>query len=210
MLLDGVNELGAAALAFANTACPDGGCHVDSRDLGDVLGSLSESGAIAPETGRRLVQAYAHTPEGERAVDTILAFRDVVVSVLDVLRSGGTVPGEMLDAINKELARCGCTRKLVPDGEGYRTETLYELNAPEDVLMPIAHSLAEIITGAPAKRLKQCRESRCSCYFIDTSKNATRSWCSMQRCGNRQKVANYYRRERGRDKRTPAGEHKHT
>jgi predicted RNA-binding Zn ribbon-like protein len=200
MPLAGVSEIGSAALAFANTACPDGACHVDSRDLSDVLGAVSESGAIGSETAQRLIREYADKPEGKRAVETILAFRDVVVGVLDALRAGGPVPHELLDGINKELARCGCARKLVRNGTGYRTETIYQVNAPQDVLMPIAHSLAEILTSAPADRLKQCREERCSCYFIDTSKNATRSWCSMQRCGNRQKVANYYRRERGRDK----------
>ena len=200
MVLDGVNEIGSAALAFANTACPDAGCHVDSRDLGEVLGALSQAGAIDPETAHRFVLKYADTPEGERAAETILAFRGVIVRVLDALRAGEDVPSEMLVALNKELARCGCTRKLVRDGHGYRTETLYRLDSPEDALMPIAHSLAEIVTSAPAKRLKQCRQERCSCYFIDTSKNGTRSWCSMQRCGNRQKVANYYRRERGRNK----------
>lgn len=198
MLLAGVNELGSAALAFANTACPDAGCHVDSRDLGHVLGALAQAGVIDPETADRFIRKYAGTPEGERAVETILAFRSVIVRVLDALRAGEEVPSEMLDALNKELGRCGCTRKLVRGAEGYRLEALYQLNAPEDALMPIAQSLSEIVTSAPVKRLKQCREERCSCYFIDTSKNGTRSWCSMQRCGNRQKVANYYRRERGR------------
>lgn len=196
----GVNEIGSTALAFANTACPDGGRHVDSQDLSDVLGAVSESGAIDAKTAHRLILEYAKKPEGEHAVETILAFRDVVVRALDALRAGNPIPDATLEAVNNELARCGCARKLVRHGGVYSSETLYEVNGPADVLMPIAHSLAEIITSAPAERLKQCREERCSCYFIDTSKNATRSWCSMQRCGNRQKVANYYRRERGRDK----------
>jgi predicted RNA-binding Zn ribbon-like protein len=194
MLLGGVNAGGATALAFANTACPDGACRADSDDLAAVLGSLSSAGAIDQETERRLVRAYADTPDGERAVDAILRFRSVVVDVLETLRSGNALTNELLDAVNKELSRCGCVRRLSREGAGYRVEMLFEINTPEDALMPVAHSLAEIVTNAPLKRLKQCREPRCTCYFIDTSKNATRTWCSMQRCGNRQKVANYYRR----------------
>jgi predicted RNA-binding Zn ribbon-like protein len=202
MLFDGVNEVGTTALAFANTACPDGG--TDSRELADVLASLTASGAIDAETERRLVSAFAETPDAERAVEAILRFRTVVVDVLEALRSGGTPSNDSLQAVNKELSRCGCVRELVRDGDIYRTEMLFEINAPEDVLMPIAHSLADILTSAPRERLKQCREPRCSCYFIDTSKSATRAWCSMQRCGNRQKVANYYRRERGRVRQSSA------
>lgn len=198
MLLDGVNELGAVALAFANTACPEAGCHAGSHEFGDVLAALTQSGAIDVETERRLVASYAGTQKAERAVEAILRFRALVVETLEALRSGAVLPSDALEALNKELMRCGCVRKLVSDGDTYRTEILFEVNTPEDVLMPIAHSLADIITNAPLERLKQCREQSCSCYFIDTSKNATRAWCSMQRCGNRRKVANYYRRERER------------
>lgn len=198
MLLDGVNEPGAVALAFANTACPDAACHAESRDFADVLASLEKADAIDAETRQCLVSTYAGTPDGERAVAAILQFRSVVVETLEAIRAGNPLGNELLDAINREVSRCGCVSKLVRDGEAYRRLTLFEVNAPEDVLMPIAHSLADIIASAPAQRLKQCRESRCSCYFIDTSKNGTRAWCSMQRCGNRQKVANYYRRERAR------------
>jgi predicted RNA-binding Zn ribbon-like protein len=198
MLLDGVNELGAIALAFANTACPEAGCHPVSHEFRDVLACLTQSGAIDVETERRLVSSYTGTPEAERAMEAILRFRTLVVDTLEALRSGAALTSDALEALNKELMRCGCVRKLVRDGESYRTEILFEVNTPEDVLMPIAHSLADIISSAPLERLKQCREQRCSCYFIDTSKNATRAWCSMQRCGNRRKVANYYRRERAR------------
>lgn len=197
MTLDGVNAAGATAIAFANTDCPSE-CRLDSRDLTGVLSSLESSGAIDGETEHRLARTYAGTPEGERAVEVILRFRDVVAGVLETLRSGNALPNELLEAVNKELSRCGCLRKLTREPDGYRVETLFEINAPEDALMPVAQSLAEIITSAPRERVKQCRDPRCTCYFIDTSKSATRTWCSMQRCGNRQKVANYYRRERQR------------
>jgi predicted RNA-binding Zn ribbon-like protein len=198
MSLTGVSAAADTAIAFANTACPDAACHTDSNDLAGLLRALSACGALDAETERRLVRAYAGTPQGERAAKAILSFRTVAVDVLETLRSGKPLPNALLEAVNKELLRCGCLRKLSREGNTYRAETLFEINVPEDTLMPVAHSLAEIITSAPPERLKQCREPRCICYFIDTSKNATRTWCSMQRCGNRQKVANYYRRERAR------------
>lgn len=48
------------------------------------------------------------------------------------------------------------------------------------------------------KRLKICRDDTCAVVFYDYSKNQSRSWCSMDVCGNRNKVRNFRRREKTR------------
>lgn len=40
-------------------------------------------------------------------------------------------------------------------------------------------------------RLKVCTESTCQWAFFDSSKNRSRSWCSMKVCGNRTKTRAY-------------------
>lgn len=45
-------------------------------------------------------------------------------------------------------------------------------------------------------RLKVCQESTCRAAFVDTSKNRSRAWCSMQVCGNRRKTRTYRARHR--------------
>ncbi|GAA3035488.1 CGNR zinc finger domain-containing protein [Streptosporangium longisporum] len=40
-------------------------------------------------------------------------------------------------------------------------------------------------------RLKVCTESTCQWAFVDSSKNRSRSWCSMKVCGNRTKTRAY-------------------
>ncbi|MCE7985865.1 MAG: hypothetical protein DYG89_32200 [Caldilinea sp. CFX5] len=43
--------------------------------------------------------------------------------------------------------------------------------------------------------MKQCEDERgCGFLFIDTSKNRSRRWCSMESCGNRAKVQRHRRR----------------
>ena len=44
------------------------------------------------------------------------------------------------------------------------------------------------------ERLKACRADDCRHAFLDTAKNKSRAWCSMQSCGNRAKVAAYRER----------------
>ena len=49
-------------------------------------------------------------------------------------------------------------------------------------------------------RLKLCREDTCQVVFFDHSKNRSKTWCSMEVCGNRNKTRSY----RGRQRRTAA------
>ena len=49
--------------------------------------------------------------------------------------------------------------------------------------------------GGAWRRLKLCAASDCQVAFYDTSKNQSRTWCSMAVCGNRQKTRSYRRRQ---------------
>jgi predicted RNA-binding Zn ribbon-like protein len=39
-----------------------------------------------------------------------------------------------------------------------------------------------------ADRVRSCGSNNCGLVYLDTSRSASRTWCSMQRCGNRHKV----------------------
>ena len=57
--------------------------------------------------------------------------------------------------------------------------------------------LAEVSAGMADgtwDRMKACRADDCKYAFLDTAKNRSRAWCSMQSCGNRAKVAAYRER----------------
>ncbi len=57
--------------------------------------------------------------------------------------------------------------------------------------------LAEVSAGMADgtwDRMKACRADDCRFAFLDTAKNRSRAWCSMQSCGNRAKVAAYRER----------------
>jgi predicted RNA-binding Zn ribbon-like protein len=48
------------------------------------------------------------------------------------------------------------------------------------------------------ERMKACRADDCRWAFLDTSKNRSRCWCSMESCGNRAKVQAYRQRHHHR------------
>jgi predicted RNA-binding Zn ribbon-like protein len=61
----------------------------------------------------------------------------------------------------------------------------------------IGRILAEVsaaMADGTWERLKACRADDCRWAYLDTAKNRSRAWCSMQSCGNRAKVAAYRER----------------
>lgn len=48
------------------------------------------------------------------------------------------------------------------------------------------------------ERLKICAEDSCQWAFLDSSKNRSKHWCSMQECGNRSKTRAYRARRASR------------
>lgn len=45
-------------------------------------------------------------------------------------------------------------------------------------------------------RLKACTDERCRWAFYDATRNRSRTWCSMDVCGNREKTKRYRQRKR--------------
>lgn len=61
-------------------------------------------------------------------------------------------------------------------------------------LAGIAGAVMSTRAGGMWPRLKVCTESTCQWAFVDSSKNRSRSWCSMRVCGNRTKTRAYQAR----------------
>lgn len=54
---------------------------------------------------------------------------------------------------------------------------------------PIAASAVELLTHGPLDRIKQCPpDEGCAWLFLDTTKNRSRRWCSMDDCGSHLKA----------------------
>ena len=76
----------------------------------------------------------------------------------------------------------------------FKTEAYSDVREPDDLLGPVAHSIAALLADLDRTKIRTC--SNCVLHFYETSKKGTRRWCSMQICGNRAKVATYAARHR--------------
>ena len=63
-------------------------------------------------------------------------------------------------------------------------------------LSTIARDAVDLFSPANAGRIRVCSGDDCGMVYLDTSRAASRRWCSMQRCGNRAKVRAHRARKR--------------
>ncbi|WP_163510618.1 CGNR zinc finger domain-containing protein [Fodinicola acaciae] len=115
-----------------------------------------------------------------QAIELREAINDCVTAAID----GERLPA--VDLINQWAARRRpVIVRLHPDGSA-------ETEPPAD---PVAAALAEIaadavdlLSGEERGGLRICGSADCGLRFVDRSQAGRRQWCSMARCGNREKA----------------------
>jgi predicted RNA-binding Zn ribbon-like protein len=71
----------------------------------------------------------------------------------------------------------------------------YETGTPEALLAPLAEAAAEFLATADFHLVRACEGPDCVLWFYDRTKSHRRRWCSMEACGNRNKVARFRSRQ---------------
>jgi predicted RNA-binding Zn ribbon-like protein len=123
-----------------------------------------------------------------------LRLRGVVEEMAGQIVARREVSRSALQAINRLIRTRSGTTRLVKTRAGFCTRFEPELNEPQHLLVPIALSAADLLCDGDFSRVKQCSNQDCGAFFYDTSKNRRRRWCAGSSCGNRIRVAAFYRR----------------
>ena len=99
--------------------------------------------------------------------------------------------------LNRLLARGGAYQQLIwKPGTQPRRVAHRRVKAPEDLLLPIAEAMAELLETGNFRLVRKCENPSCTLWFYDRAKSHGRRWCSMAICGNRMKVAAFRARQR--------------
>ena len=69
-------------------------------------------------------------------------------------------------------------------------------SALDAMLWPIARAAADLLASSDVALVRACSSPTCQWFFLDTSKNHHRRWCSMKQCGNRAKVRKFYAKKK--------------
>jgi len=107
-------------------------------------------------------------------------------------------PGEAdLEILKETQARAISAARLMPKENGFRWNWSFEPPDFEQVLWPVAQAAVDLLLSKNITQVGQCADERgCGALFIDTSRNHSRQWCSMDACGNRAKAQRHYNRYR--------------
>jgi predicted RNA-binding Zn ribbon-like protein len=187
---------GRLALDFANTIPA-------ARDLswGEFVSFLQATRLVGDERATRL----RHLPQNEpQAVDTallhILQVRESVRAIFAAVVQRKAFPAVWVEPINEILRVTEGHDELVHGGDSWSLQFVAREGGLEWLVAAIARSAAELLVEGPDAPIRRCANPTCRLFFYDDSRTHRRRWCSMARCGNRHKVASFFRRHGGRQK----------
>jgi predicted RNA-binding Zn ribbon-like protein len=185
---------GRACLDFVNTLSASGD-HLTS--YADLVAFAAQSDLLTPDDASWLRAEAGRDPATAAGVLVrAKRLRTTMSHICVALAGGKTLSEGDLGGLNFDLAASLSHARVLPGpggtfGWGWRGRNL---DAP---IWPITRSAAELLTSDTERRLvRECGADDCAWLFLDTSKNRSRQWCSMQSCGNRQKARRHYQRLR--------------
>lgn len=174
------------ALDFVNTEIIRDQKRIDLFETGaDVAAWLRTAG-------------LANVPAVLRSAELLAAahkYRKYLRRGLESLVSSGRIDAETIAATNRLLDRGRFSVRLQRDGKKkFRLERCWNLGSAADQVIPVAGSFADLLATGDLRRVCRCKNPECILFFYDTSKSATRTWCSLDICGNKLRVAAFRKR----------------
>jgi predicted RNA-binding Zn ribbon-like protein len=172
------------------------------QGYGDVVYWAEQVGVI---DGRRAAELYRRAErEPQRAAEAHAeairrreALHDVVLAAVD----RRPAPEAALETVNRWIADALAQRRFRPAGAGKFEAALADDGDLLAFLRPVALDAAELLEREVSSGLVGvCEErlvGRCAWFFLDTTRNHSRRFCSMKECGNRAKQRRHYERTKG-------------
>lgn len=197
----GIGTGGALAADFVNTL--DWRLRDEPREgLGNYaeLVRFSWSAGILTDSEARslLAWAEAHPRSAARELARAIEVREAIALLFAAVRDGTRLPIEPLGVLDAACRSGASDRSLRPAGRFATWGRNSGSTPPQRPVWAVAEDAARILTSPERERLCQCGDAECGWFFMDTSRNRSRRWCSMESCGNRNKARSFYRRARGR------------
>jgi len=166
-------DSGSFALDFAYTGAVGGNTAWERLHAPDDLTSwLRERFPVAVGSAR------------SRDLFDAIALRDAVGRMAHATAHGEAMRSTDVDLVNLYAA----TPDIPPALAGGSRQAGRSVQTVGQALSTIARDAVDLFDPANAGRIRECSGVDCTIVYLDTSRAATRRWCSMQRCGNRAKV----------------------
>jgi predicted RNA-binding Zn ribbon-like protein len=192
-------DSGALCLDFANTV----DWH-DSDRPQDRLGGYADlvrwgeaAGVVSARQAEKLQEmALSQPDEAALAFDQAVQLREAIYRLFSDFSARGIVNQGDLVLLNGALSESLAHLSVILTDDGFGWQWSENKNDLERIIWPVARSAGDLLTGGTLDRVSQCADDRgCGYLFVDTSRNRSRRWCSMESCGNRAKARRHYRKQ---------------
>lgn len=135
----------------------------------------------------RVDTSVVGTAASERELVDAILLRDAIASVaLDFVARRELAP-DAVDTVNLYAA----TPDIPPVLAGGRRQAGRTSVRIGQVLSAVARDAVRLFIDENRDRVRECAADDCDLVFFDESRSGNRRWCSMQRCGNREKVRTF-------------------
>jgi predicted RNA-binding Zn ribbon-like protein len=150
-------------------------------------------------------QALTHHPEAEQVranTDTVIWSAQLLERIKWVRAAIRTLCTNLVERQSWNVEALTTLNTILAMGypvlEATSGQEMIAVYRPRDdgqgaVLLPIALSALHLFTQTEHHRLHHCKNERCILFFYDTTKSATRQWCSLA-CMNRARSLQQYQR----------------
>ena len=156
----------------------------------DAVAFAVAAGVLRPVEARRLENHSGDTAALRRLRD----LRDRLARVFQAVISSSVPNAVDLDRLAKDAARAAAVARL-HSSRGAIARTIELDDASADVVrLRIVDAAVDLLMSDKLGDVKSCPS--CGWFFLDTSKNGSRRWCSMKACGSVVKARRYYHRVR--------------
>ena len=186
---------GALCLDFVNTINsrlnPEHDYLVHYSDLAgwaNKVGILSES-----QSNQLQKRAKQKVEEAENALQTARTLRDLLYRLFSNTAKDSDPNKKDIEKFITSYGQA-ISHGLFLKQDNHYTTTWKVDEALDAVLWPIVHAAGGLLLSDELGQVKEC--PGCGWLFLDTSKNQSRRWCSMNTCGVRDKMRRYHKRKR--------------
>jgi predicted RNA-binding Zn ribbon-like protein len=100
-----------------------------------------------------------------------------------------------LEPLNELLRQDQSYYQLIIGEQGIHLDAQHRWSSPDSLLIPIAETIARLISEEDFTHIKACEGHACTLMFADHTRAHGRRWCSMGICGNRAKVSAHRKRQ---------------
>jgi predicted RNA-binding Zn ribbon-like protein len=187
------------ALDFANTVNDHGSEHPGElvHSYADLARWGQEAGIVTNEENAALLAEAERRPaDAVRVLAEARRLREAVFGLFDSLSRGGQADPAALAILNGSLNQALPHLRVSSDEHGFGWAWNAHAHDLDQIVWPVARAAAELLVSAELERVRVCSDDTCGWLFIDTTRNRSRRWCTMESCGNRAKARRHYEQER--------------